>query len=61
MFVKPAPGLKVRDPQSMQHIPEAGLEVADTDPFWARRLRDGDVVVVNPIQAAKAAPSKAKE
>lgn len=62
MFVKPAPGKRVRDPQSRQHIPAEGMEVSATDTYWVRRLQDGDVVVVKP--AAKAAPTpapKAKE
>jgi hypothetical protein len=46
VFSKPVPGRLVRDPQSRQRIPEAGIEVSDTDTFWARRVADGDVVVV---------------
>ena len=57
MFVKPAPGLKVRDPQKRLHIPETGVEVSDTDTYWARRVLDGDVVVVE----APAAEQPAKE
>jgi hypothetical protein len=57
MFIKPAPGLKIRNPQSMLHIPETGLEVSDTDTYWARRLADGDVVLAKPasppMKAAK--------
>jgi hypothetical protein len=46
MFIKPAPGIKVRDPNSKLHIPETGVEVSATDTYWARRLADGDVVEV---------------
>ena len=46
MRVKPAPGLVVRDPLSRRPVPAEGLEVPDTDSFWLRRLRDGDVVRV---------------
>ena len=49
MFVKPAPGLKVRDPKTLRHIPEEGIEVPDTDTFWHRRLLDGDVVEVKVV------------
>jgi hypothetical protein len=52
MFVKPAEGVKVRDPRSKRHIPEGGVEVADTDIYWARRLRDGDVVATLAVAAA---------
>jgi hypothetical protein len=45
MIIKPAPGRLVRDPLTKQRIPEAGVEVSDTDTFWARRLADGDVIV----------------
>jgi hypothetical protein len=61
MFVKPAPGVKVRDPMSRLHIPELGVEVSATDTYWARRLADGDVVEVTPAPAVKAPTPKAKE
>lgn len=56
VFVKPAEGLKVRDPVTMDHLPATGAEVPRTT-YWLRRLRDGDVV-----QAKRAArkPAKAK-
>jgi hypothetical protein len=47
MFVKPAPGLKVRDPVSKLHIPETGMEVPE-ESYWFRRLRSGDVVPASP-------------
>lgn len=47
MFVKPAPGVKVRDPISRVHLPESGKEVPDSS-YWVRCLRRGDVVVVSP-------------
>lgn len=53
MIIKPAKGIKVRDPVSRLHIPETGVEVSDVDTYWARRLRSGDVVVVPPALAAK--------
>jgi hypothetical protein len=43
MRVKPAPGLAVRDPATMELLPAEGADVPD-DVFWRRRLRDGDVV-----------------
>jgi hypothetical protein len=51
MFVKPAPGLRVRHPETRQHVPEAGIEVPDTDTYWTRRLQDGDVVPAERPQA----------
>ena len=46
MFVKPAPGLKIRDPELKDLIPDDGREVSADDLYWHRRLRDGDVVLV---------------
>ena len=46
MIIKPAPGLKVRDPVSKRLLPAEGLEVPETNTYWARRLRSGDVVRV---------------
>lgn len=56
MLVKPAPGKKVRHPESKLHLPEEGIEVSSSDTYWARRLLDGDVVLVTPL-----APKKGKE
>ena len=53
-FVKPADGLKVRDPKTGQHLPNDGAEVELT-PYWNRRLRDGDILSAAKPKAAKAA------
>ena len=49
ILVKPAPGLKVRDPDSLTraHIPDEGMEVPDTN-YWRRRIKSGDVTLVTP-------------
>jgi len=62
MKVKPAPGLKVRDPVTGQFIDD-NHEIDPTDFYWNRRLRDGDVVEVGtPMQGnAKPATEGAKE
>jgi hypothetical protein len=44
MKAKPAPGRAVRDPRSMTLLTEEGRDVDERDPFWARRLRDKDIV-----------------
>ena len=46
MFVKPAPGRVVRDPETGLPIPEGGVQVEKTQ-FWLRRLKDGDVEKVH--------------
>jgi hypothetical protein len=58
MFVKPVDDRKVRDPHSMLHIPASGANVPDNDPFWHRRIAEGDVVVV--ADAPTASTPKAK-
>lgn len=62
MKVIPVAGRAVRDPRNMQLLPEVGREVSDSDPFWARRVRDGDVTVEAPDPPARrAAPPAHKE
>ncbi|RMG60283.1 MAG: DUF2635 domain-containing protein [Gammaproteobacteria bacterium] len=43
--IKPAPGLRVRDPQTRRLLAEKG-EVKPRDGYWMRRLACGDVVEV---------------
>lgn len=47
LHVKPAEGLKVRDPLRNDHLPVEGREV-ENNAYWRARLRDGDVVEVEP-------------
>ncbi|MDR5813319.1 DUF2635 domain-containing protein [Caballeronia sp. LZ033] len=53
MIVKPAPGLKVRHPDTKQFLPPEGITVPDGDIFWTRAVNDGDVVVVDADAAAE--------
>lgn len=63
MFVKPAPGVLLRDPVTKQLlsaapveglkkpvtiVPVEGMEVSDFDGYWLRRIRDKDAVKVEP-------------
>lgn len=57
MHVKPADGLKVMDPRTKRHIPAEGVKVSDSDTYWARRIRAGDVLVV---KESAPAPIRAK-
>lgn len=41
MYVKPSPGLCIRDPDLMDLLPAEGREVPDSD-YWYRRVRDAD-------------------
>ncbi|MDZ4900841.1 DUF2635 domain-containing protein [Escherichia coli] len=57
IFIKPAPGCLIRDPDTMKPLAQEGEEKPFT-PFWCRRLNDGDVIVVE--KAAEAAPAAEK-
>ncbi|EKP1130406.1 TPA: DUF2635 domain-containing protein [Klebsiella michiganensis] len=45
MFVKPKDGLSVRCPVRGEALPKEGAEVPDNT-FWRRRMKDGDVNLV---------------
>jgi hypothetical protein len=45
MHVVPVPGRTVRDPTTMQILPEEGWTVSRFDTFWHRRIADGDVTI----------------
>lgn len=58
MFVKPAPGLKVPDPDTFVPLPAEGRDVPDNT-YWRRRLRDGDVIAVEEdASTASSEPTK---
>jgi hypothetical protein len=47
-FLIPCPGQKVRDPMSMNILPEAGAVKSWIGPegrYWRRRVNDGSVVI----------------
>lgn len=52
IFVKPAPGLKIRDPETKLHLPEEGAQVVKSS-FWSRRIKDGDVLTTEPKPEVK--------
>jgi len=55
--VYPVPdGPKVRDPQTLQHVPDEGLAVVRTT-YWLRRINEGDVTTSKPT-AKQAKPAK---
>jgi Protein of unknown function (DUF2635) len=58
MKVKPAPGRAVRDPNTHGLLPEDGREVNENDLYWARRLRDGDVVPADDPPPTKASATE---
>lgn len=46
MKIIPAEGRAVRDPNTLRLVPPEGAIVPDDDPFWTRRVLDGDVSIV---------------
>lgn len=58
LFIKPAPGRMVRDPDTLEFLKPGGEEKPFT-PYWCRRLDDGDVTELNEVQPAVTA-GKAK-
>lgn len=52
IFVKPAPGLLVRDPETRVQLKAEG-EWKDTGSYWRRRLDDEDVILAVPPKADK--------
>jgi hypothetical protein len=60
MRVKPAEGRAVRDPQQHYRLmPPEGGNVPDNT-FWQRRLRDGDVVMIEDDKAAPEGPTQGR-
>lgn len=53
MRVKPASGLKVRDPFTKNLLPPEGIDVPDDSILWTKILNDGDVVLVTDEKPAK--------
>lgn len=47
MYVQPAPGLSIRDPDLLDFLPPEGREVPDSD-YWNRRVIDRDVALATP-------------
>jgi hypothetical protein len=58
-FVKPAPGLLVRDPRTMAPLPEAGAWVPG-ERHWLRLLKAGDVIDAEPPPDPAATGKKRK-
>ncbi|MGO2957421.1 MAG: DUF2635 domain-containing protein [Acetobacter sp.] len=57
MKIYPVEGRIARDPLTFEPVPSAGRTVSDYDPFWLRRLSDGDVTKTPPEAPAPASPS----
>lgn len=47
MRIRPADGMTVRHPETKYPIPAEGIDVDETSLYWNRRIRQGDVLVVN--------------
>jgi len=55
--IKPAAGLKIKRPDTLIYLKEEG-EVVKMDTFWRRRIKDGDVELMEEIktEVVKAEP-----
>lgn len=58
--IKPAPGLRVLDPATMQPLPPEGVQV-EKNTHWIRRIKEGDVTLVTPAKSSAKPASAAKE
>ncbi|MDD9911655.1 MAG: DUF2635 domain-containing protein [Alphaproteobacteria bacterium] len=57
LFVRPArKKLKVRNPETGQHLPAEGMHVTQST-YWLRRIKDGDVLTT---QVKESTNKKAK-
>lgn len=57
LFIKPAPGRAVRDPDTLEFLQPEGEEKPFT-PYWCRRLDDGDVAEFAQNAAPALTPEK---
>ncbi|MDR1946640.1 MAG: DUF2635 domain-containing protein [Desulfovibrio sp.] len=60
VFIRPAPGLVIADPQTGDYLPEKGA-IMPRSAFWLRRMKDGDVLegpAATPVKPAKAAKAE---
>ncbi|WP_043838838.1 DUF2635 domain-containing protein [Muricoccus aerilatus] len=53
MFVKPAKGLQIPDPELRDYLPPGGRKVTPSE-YWTRRLQDEDVSLAKPSTEPKA-------
>ncbi|HHR4052798.1 TPA: DUF2635 domain-containing protein [Salmonella enterica] len=51
LFIKPAPGRMVRDPDTLDFLQPGGEEKPFT-PYWCRRMDDGDVIEFTPDEVS---------
>ena len=60
LFIKPAPGMRIRD-HVYPHlfIPEGGVQVPE-HPYWWRKILRRDVLICDPPLETKADAHKAK-
>ena len=57
MFIKPFPGLSIRDPDRGDRVPAEGRDVPESA-YWRRRLAERSVVIVAAETAAPEMPSE---
>ena len=50
VLVKPQDGKIVRDPKSKQILPPEGKKIDPKQPYWLRRIKDGDVILCENVE-----------
>ena len=52
IFIKPAEGLRVKDPNTKEPLPKEGKQVQKSI-YWLRRINAGDVLLVEAPKPSK--------
>lgn len=52
--LKPAKGIKIRDPRTKDHLPEEG-RLTEMSVYWRRRIQDGTVTVIESVEEKQTA------
>ena len=60
IYLKPKEGALVRNPKSMQILPEVGTYV-EYNSYWRRRVKDGSVIVGKPERKPLSSQNNKKE
>lgn len=60
MYVIPAPGLAICDPDLRDHLPPEGREVPENT-YWYAHMRDGSVEAADPPMVVAAEPPTVEE
>ena len=57
ILIKPASNMIVRDPETMEPLPESG-KLVEQNSYWLRRIQNGDAFVEKPATIKKKVKEK---